>query len=101
MMVYYTWKGYEISSFFKEYRHPMYVKSVRKGCVTWVTDYLYAAHYSEKTARKHYENIMSGVYENTEDVDTERNALADEIDRLNIRVSNLENEYARKYGEER
>lgn len=101
MMVYYTWKGYEISSFIKGYRRAMYVKSIRKGRVTWVTDYLYAAHYSEKKAMEHYANIMSGVYEDTEDVDTERNALADEIDRLNVRVSVLKDEYASKYGEER
>ena len=101
MSVYYTWKGYEISSFFKGYKFPSYVKNVRNGRVTWVTDYLYAAHYSEKTAKKHYENIMSGAYENTEEVDTERNELAEEIDRLNVKVSILKDEYARKYGEER
>ena len=42
-----TWRGYEIKT-------PRgYVKSCRKGVYSFVTDYLYSAKYTEKTAKRH------------------------------------------------
>jgi len=57
-----TWKGYEISREKPGHNFPVYVKSIRKGKVTWTTDYTYAAHYSLKTATKHDNNIRNGIY---------------------------------------
>lgn len=62
-MIIETWRGYEVSRERPGNRFPVYVKSIRKGKVTWTTDYTYAAHYSKATAIKHDNNIRTGVYE--------------------------------------
>ena len=62
MAIYQTWRGYAIEYPLPGTEFSKYVKGVRKGKVTWTLDYTYAAHYSEKTARKHDENIKSGAY---------------------------------------
>lgn len=69
-----TWEGYEIVFERKNHNFPLYVKSVRNGRVTWVTDYLHAARYSEKTARKHNEKIKAGEYENAAGLDIRKTA---------------------------
>lgn len=62
MAIYRTWKGYAIVFERRAHNFPLYVKHIRNGVVTWTTDYTYAGHYSEKTARKHNENIKAGKY---------------------------------------
>ena len=47
-----TWQGYYISKRVKNSEFHHYVKSIYKGEITWTTDYTYAKHYSEKTAKR-------------------------------------------------
>lgn len=47
-----TFRGYEISKRRKGTRFPVYVQSIYKGEIKWTTDYTYAKHYSEKTAKR-------------------------------------------------
>lgn len=47
-----TWRGYEISKRVRGHKFPVYVKSIYKGEITWTTDYTYAKHYTEKTAKR-------------------------------------------------
>lgn len=74
MAYYKTWQGCEIVFERKGHNFPMYVRNIRNGKVTWVTDYLYAKAYSEKTAKKHNEAIKAGLYEDTEDIDIRKTA---------------------------
>ena len=47
-----TWQGYYISKRVRNSEFHHYVKSIYKGEITWTTDYTYAKHYSEKTAKR-------------------------------------------------
>ena len=47
-----TWQGYYISKRARDSEFHHYVKSIYKGEITWTTDYTYAKHYSEKTAKR-------------------------------------------------
>ena len=47
---YRTFKGWEIRKTDENNKHS-WLKSVYKGKYTFVSDYLYAKHYTEKTAR--------------------------------------------------
>lgn len=44
-----TWRGYEI----RDNLRRMHLERVYKGEYFWVSDYLYAYKYSEKTMQKH------------------------------------------------
>lgn len=47
-----TWQGYYISKKRPGTEFKLYVKSIYKGKITWTTDYTYAKHYTEKTAKR-------------------------------------------------
>ena len=56
-----TWQGYEISKRRKGTEFKLYVKSIYKGKITWTTDYTYAKHYTEKTAKRLDAEIDEGI----------------------------------------
>ena len=56
-----TWQGYYISKNRKGSRWKLYVKSIYKGKITWTTDYTYAKHYTEKTAKRLDAEIDEGI----------------------------------------
>ena len=56
-----TWQGYEISKRRRGTEFKLYVKSIYKGKITWTTDYTYAKHYTEKTAKRLDAEIDEGI----------------------------------------
>ena len=74
MAYYNTWRGCVIVFERRDHNFPLYVKHIRGGEVTWTTDYTYASHYSERTARKHNEAIKAKEYGNIKGLDFRKTA---------------------------
>lgn len=56
-----TFQGYAISKRIRGSEFSLYVKSIYRGKITWTTDYLYAKHYTEKTAKRLDAEIDEGI----------------------------------------
>ena len=78
-----TWQGYYISKRRKGTEFKLYVKSIYKGEITWTTDYTYAKHYTEKTAKRLDaeidEGIRNGEFDNDILADNEVPEVVEEV----------------------
>ena len=54
-----TWQGYTIAAEIEGRKFNVYLANYRKGVYTWVTDYLYAMHYTKKTADNHLATLRT------------------------------------------
>lgn len=56
---YLTWQGYTVYAEIEGRKFNVYLANYRKGVYTWVTDYTYANHYTEKTANNHLATLRT------------------------------------------